>query len=536
VENKDLLRILLVDDEPFIRKGLAALIDWEAEGYCIANEAENGAAAIQLLKEEKYDLIISDIKMPEIDGIDLMKYVKTNKLSTAKFIFLSGYYEFQYAKAAIQYDCCDYILKPVQKEELLTTLRKIIEEHRQESGIVHNKRVCEKAYLDRNLMSLLWGKFDDENLQYVQENLQLSEEVTYVCVEILLKDEKFMALPEAKKREQQRKLYRNAGLLLKKQSDHVIFDVTKYAQSYDIGLIFCTCMAGERNMSEEDWFDWFLNCLSQRMEYKIAAYVGSKVKGIAMISDSYREATVTRSFCLFQRQDDKQMYTADKNHIPSQDNYFRKELDHLIHVIEIGDKKLIEQNVKEFYNRMMDNGTDSELIGLNIHYFLYRLLGLAYEQEPDINQEEVMHYIRDAAFSLGIMAENEAKFRQFSLAYADYLMQLRQSNVKGVIRQIEEEIEENYADNISLKSLSEKYYINCAYLGQVFKRHYKTSFKDYLNGVRVRKAAEILLRSDEKVYEVAEKVGYKNLEYFVMKFQNAYGVTPARFRKKQEKD
>lgn len=80
--------------------------------------------------------------------------------------------------------------------------------------------------------------------------------------------------------------------------------------------------------------------------------------------------------------------------------------------------------------------------------------------------------------------------------------------------------------------MGEKYFINSAYLGQLFKKKYGCGFKEYVNGVRLRKAAEMLLRTDEKVYIIAEKVGYKNLEYFINKFESVYGITPSRFRKK----
>lgn len=116
------LRVLIVDDEPYIRQGLRVLIDWDAEGFCISDEAENGIKAIELMKKNTYDLILSDIKMSEMDGVELIAYVDEYRLSNANFIFLSGYYEFSYAKTAIRHGCCDYILKPIQKEELLSAI------------------------------------------------------------------------------------------------------------------------------------------------------------------------------------------------------------------------------------------------------------------------------------------------------------------------------------------------------------------------------------------------------------------------------
>ncbi|NLC19661.1 MAG: response regulator [Clostridiales bacterium] len=192
-----LLKVLVVDDEPFIRKGLAALIDWEAEGYCISGEASNGATAIELLKNNTYDLIISDIKMPQMDGIEFLTYVKENKLSDARFIFLSGYYDFQYAKTAIQYGCCDYILKPIQSEELLATIRRIMNDYRKEADKKESRKDDAKAY--HHLMAVLWGKCDDIDIRYVQDKMELSGDMTYVHCELSQNDDKFMALSKDQK-------------------------------------------------------------------------------------------------------------------------------------------------------------------------------------------------------------------------------------------------------------------------------------------------------------------------------------------------
>ncbi len=110
---EEMLRVILVDDEPFILQGLKVLIDWEAEGYEIAAALDNGEAVIEFLKENQVDLIITDIKMPGMTGIDLIRRIRQENLSEAYFVILSGYNDFTYAQQAIRYNCVDYILKPV---------------------------------------------------------------------------------------------------------------------------------------------------------------------------------------------------------------------------------------------------------------------------------------------------------------------------------------------------------------------------------------------------------------------------------------
>lgn len=122
-------------------------------------------------------------------------------------------------------------------------------------------------------------------------------------------------------------------------------------------------------------------------------------------------------------------------------------------------------------------------------------------------------------------------FKEFAREFSDYLHELRQHAFGGVLTEIEKEITEHYMDNLSLKFLSEKYFINSAYLGQIFKRQFGSPFKDYLNNYRIDRAAELLIRSDEKIYLIAEGVGFNNTDYFISKFVQLKGITPLQYRK-----
>ena len=532
--NIPFIRVLLVDDEPYTRKGISALIDWEAEGYCIVGEASNGISAIELLKQNHYDLIITDIKMPEMDGIEFITYVKNNRLSNARFLIVSGYYDFQYAKTAIRCGCCDYILKPIQKDELLSTIRKIMEEYQRETGREKNKRAYEKAFLDRQLMAIIWGKYDSLNIKYVQEKMFLSNEIAYIHCEIALSDKKFLSLTEDNRRGQQRRLYNYASLLLKNYSYHIIYDVTKHTECYDIGIIYCNDMAKEKAMTQEEWLDWLLKELTERVGYEIIACLGSNVETINMVADSYREAIMFRSFKFYKKHDNMNAWI-EKKELAAKgtlDDTLKRQLDELIHVVEINDKIKIKEYAGCLYEGMMKQNIDSEKVDRNIQYLLYCMLGLAYKQEADINQEEILQYIREAIFYPETLNTNKWKFMKLMVDYSDYLCQVRKNCTRGTVNLIETEIEENYADNISLRSLGEKYSINSVYLGQLFKKEYGCAFKDHLNNVRIRKAAEMLLHTDKKVYEVAVDAGYKNQEYFINRFEEVYGLTPTRFRKR----
>ena len=194
----------------------------------------------------------------------------------------------------------------------------------------------------------------------------------------------------------------------------------------------------------------------------------------------------------------------------------------------------IRSAVDQFYEEMGQRGVHGEAMTLNINYLLFQLIHLASEQDDEVNQEEILRLISESSFETGTMRGSKTHLMRFACEYGDYLSQLRKNVSRGVLGNVEKEIKEHYADNLTLKGLSEKYYVNSAYLGQLFRKKYGQSFKDYLNNYRMDQAVDLLLHSDKKIIQVAEEVGYHDLDYFVNRFIQVKGCTPAKFRKQMQ--
>lgn len=142
-----------------------------------------------------------------------------------------------------------------------------------------------------------------------------------------------------------------------------------------------------------------------------------------------------------------------------------------------------------------------------------------------------MLYISENVSESGIARGSKIHLKRFACEYAEYLVQLRQKVSRGVLLSVEREVREHYAENLTLKDLSKTYFVNSSYLGQIFRKKYGQSFKDYLNSYRIKESAVLLLRTDKKVSEIAEDVGYHDTDYFIRKFIEMNGCTPARYRK-----
>lgn len=527
-----MLRVLLVDDEPFFVQGLSVLIDWAAEGYEIAGTAANGKEALEFLKSNRADLIIADIKMPVMTGIELLETIRRENISEAYFVILSGYNDFQYVRQALRHECMDYVLKPVRQEELTEILRKAAGMHETRSQKMKKDQQMERAYLARNVNLLLSGKYDQINLEYVKNHMRLSPGMRYISIEI---DEMELTeeLPEEKKYALQRQIYQRCMEYLgEKDSNHCIFDVSNQENSYDIGFLYCRYMAEDKGVREQEYLETFLKEVRRSMDIPVVMFVGSRIEEISGISESYQTAAVVKSFRAFSAKRNITYYEEEMKKGYSGTIMCKQSLDALVCSIEQNDQKGIAGNVEIFYEEMNHLGTDANLVDLNINYLLFQLIHLAAEQDDNVNQEEILHFISTGAFNRGTMRGSKAHMIRFACEYARYLIQLRKDTSKGVLAQVEREVREHYAGNLTLKELSKKYHVNSAYLGQIFKKKYEQSFKDYLNNYRIEQAAAILLRTDKKVYEVAEAVGYHDLDYFINRFILAKGCTPAKFRKR----
>ena len=249
-----MLKVLLVDDEPFIIQGLKVIIDWENEEFEIAGTASNGKEALQFLENENVDLVIADIRMPEMTGLELLETLRKEKKSDVYFVILSGYADFSYAQQAMQNDCTDYILKPVDKEMLLKVLNKVLVLKNEKNQINEDNKKMKQAYLARHLISLIQGKYDEVNLNYVKENMRCEGGARYVEIQM----EQLPAgdeILDSDMRSLQRKMYESCVAFLGADSAHCVFDVSVNEKVYDIGFIFSDYMAEEAAKTERKYLE-----------------------------------------------------------------------------------------------------------------------------------------------------------------------------------------------------------------------------------------------------------------------------------------
>src|SRR5699024_5631471 len=176
-------KILLIDDDYFVRKGLLRIIDWRDCGFEVCGEADNGEDALLLIKQMSPDLVVTDIRMPVLDGLDLIKATVKTINPTPNFVIISGHDDFKYAQLAVRYGVHDFLLKPIDKEEFGKTLVKVAGKIRNENIVRKNK---EKLAAQVALEDVLHGKANKETeLEYRQRlNIESSEKLCYIILEL----------------------------------------------------------------------------------------------------------------------------------------------------------------------------------------------------------------------------------------------------------------------------------------------------------------------------------------------------------------
>lgn len=216
---------------------------------------------------------------------------------------------------------------------------------------------------------------------------------------------------------------------------------------------------------------------------------------------------------------------------PSKTVLCKKSLDNLVDAVNQNDTVLINKSVDELFVEMDGLDRNRETVTMNLNWLIFRLLNLATEQDESVNQDEVLSYISGSVSKEEIIRGSRVHMRKFACECAEYLVQLRKNVSRGILTEIENEIKEHYAENLTLRELGQKYYINSSYLGQIFRKRYGQSFKNYLNNYRIKEAASQLIRTDKKIGQIAEDVGYHDLDYFISRFIEQEGCTPSRYRK-----
>ena len=500
-----IFKLLVVDDEAIMRKGIANFIDWDSLDCKVAGTACNGIEAIEFIKTNPVDIVITDIKMPGADGLAVAKFIYENK-PEIRVILLTGYADFEYAQTAIKYNVSAFILKPTNKKELLEAIQdaqKQIVTSKKHSSIAKE----ELAFLKDQLLLEMTGSAYLPSFQERLSVLDISLEHYYIAAFQLVPLENDIAFLKNiiinEKKDAYCYRYNNLVIAVYFLDDHYEYvpgsilencqEITVIAQTLDSRQI---SVGISRYHSKASDFSYAvseaIHALTLNFYYE---------KSIALFSDAPENAdydlTAENSLDLFHFE----------NHLH---NWLFEDANAVLH-------KIFNKFKTNFVN-----SADAKNICAQIYYICCRVL---IKRENDAPSGEYLSRISKATdiFSL----ENTV------YALMDYTKEHSVGNAAVQNKLFDHAmkfIHSHLSEPLSLDILSDHLHISPSHLSRTFKKVCGESLTEYINHMRVEKAKEYLLQKDILAYEVANLVGYNDATYFSSIFKKYTGVSPTEYR------
>lgn len=520
--------VLLVDDEVFARKGLRQLIDWEACGYRVIGEADNGEDAYAFIERMKPDLVITDIRMPVMDGLELIRKTVESKLPEQPgFIIISGYNDFAYAQQAVRYGVHDFILKPVDDGELKAALRNLDEKLRREKLIRGRKR---QLFHDLLIEAAVKGEADEEALAAWREQLGVrpGEAVHYAFVEVNDRHPWAEWTPEADGDDQMHERIRQVIDRATGAETETFLHHHHNRYGVIITQRHLRPFGGDparlaRTLQQE---------LAKALNATVYIYVGTSVDDLRRLGDTYRSAKEALLYKFVADTDQTVIYDQVRElplqYIDLDNDIYRRLMDN----VEENNAETIVRTIDEMFREFREKRYVPEAVKAAIHRCVSGIVQLL--NGVGLDQKQLASFEPVIAWPDYNVSPQELKrlVVRFALESAEWLGRHRKESLRGNIRHIKAYIDEHYRENISLKSIASRFYINPVYLGQLFKKTYGVYFNDYVLRLRVEEAKRLLRQTDLRIYEIADRVGFSNADYFVTQFEKIEGMTPTEYRNK----
>lgn len=518
-------KVFFVEDESVTREGIRDNVDWTTSGFEFCGEAADGEMALSLLRMAKPDVLITDIKMPFMDGLQLSKIVR-ERMPWVKIIILSGHDEFEYAQEAIRLGVTDYLLKPVTVQKLQTALQKLAGQLNQEKKEQANLKKLQaqveenQATLrERLLYKLVIGAVTSAEAIEQGQLLELDLIARYYLIVILKIELRDRSEPFDYAGYQQVQLM--VSTLTEKNPDILLL-------KKDWGDLILILKGNTPEFLEEER-DLLLNEVRQagaKTRYQLTLGVGTVQNRIADICHSYVEALVTIQN-LAGDQASRSAQTVERA------DFFRLDKSAVEHYLRSGVKDEFEGFFNAYFRPLGETVLKSNLI--KTYIFVDVMLAAAKlvdELGGDIDQ--VVPELNSIETILSNIKTLEQLHEQVQTIFSSALtFRDGQPNnqYKLLIRQAKEFIEQHYTNpELSLQAVAARVHLSASHFSVVFSQETCQTFKSYLTEIRINKAKELLRTTALRSAEIAYQIGYNDPHYFSLVFKKNTGLSPIEFR------
>ena len=540
------MKVFLVEDEYIVREGIKNNIDWEKNGYDFCGEASDGELAFPMISEKRPDIVITDIRMPFMDGIELSRMIK-EEYPEIKIIILSGHEEFEYAKAAIQIGVEEYLLKPINGDELLQVVnrvaQKIKEENESRETLQEGEGDENFEYAKRQLLSSL-----------IDDNASLSdamEQGKKIHLNLMAQCYNIMMLKLQRKNKEQGfsqrilELYKTMEDTLKEQDGQsIMFDRAPE------GKVILFMGSGEEEIRRN--MDVFAGQFREILpEYEDVTYFGSvgvPVMRLRELGESYEAAShgfsyrfltkpnqIVDNHTVFDQTRNEKKFSCSIGSVDIQ-NLDKQKIESFL---KGGEMDEIHFFVEEYMKNTGDAGKNSMIFRQYIvmdmffaasHFLTQITDGREQLGEPFESPEQMQKIVSDLEATVVYIKELFTKVMQVRDA------QTTEHN-SDVVENAKKYISENYHDEeLTLNTVAHEVNVSPNHLSAMFSQKTGQTFVKYLTDVRMHRAKELLKCTSKRSNEICEEVGYRDPHYFSHLFKKNVGCSPIQYRERGGKE
>lgn len=528
----ELYRVMLVDDEEDVIQAIINKLDWETLGFQVVGFAENGEEALEMTQRLQPDVIMSDIKMPFMDGLTLCKKIKEWNRGI-KFVIFSGFDEFEYAKESIKLEVEEYILKPIRAVELQSVFQRIKKNLDQEIQEKRNVEKLSKYYKDslpimgeQFLINLLEGRIEEDKISELMTFYRIDLTGHYFMVSILKTES-----VGSEKDIQQIQL---ESVSLKEIAEENLKDLCQCKVMIYLNNVVALAALKEsdNNIKIINRMEQICNLSKRMLGVNTAAGIGRVYEGISNARFSYKEAQNALEYRVLQEAnqaiyiDDIEPYKGKETEI---DPLY---VENILKSIKLGKKEELIKAIELFINQLKESQISLHRYQILLTEIIAELikLGRSYHLELETIFGEQFNIYQDIYQSDSVDTLNE-RLEEICMKITGSIGRERKDSAKLLAEKAKEYIEENYADpELSVDVICKHLGLSAAYFSTVFKKEVGMTFVMYLTKVRMEQALMLLNTTEEKTYIISSKVGYLEPNYFSYVFKKQYGVSPSKYR------
>lgn len=534
----NLYKIMLVDDEEEVRKGMIKKIQWEEAGFQVVGDGENGEDALEKIELLEPDVVLTDIKMPYMDGLALAERIRQNYPSIKVLIF-SGFDDFEYAKRAIKLNVTEYILKPVNVEELTLILKRIkhnldeeIEQKRNVNTLRENYKnslpIIREHFLNDLVRTSLAGDVIAQKLE--EYNIPVAGAQKWVVAAINVEPREHSQIKTLSLHEEQELI----PISVKKLVEDQLKEYCRFALFQSSGelIVLAAIDSGNTKTGLIAVLGDICKETKRILEVTVTIGIGHGCIRLEDVSQSYCSALDALGYKAI-TEPGSTIYINDVEPIHDGTLLFdSREEAELVSAIKFGPQEQIEAVVKTIVGKMDDakvHVRQCQVYSLTVANSLIKLI-----QQYDLALPQVLE-TEGGFFDFPKIIQKRDDFYQWLLSSAfsinKTIHEARDNTTKHLISEARQYILEHYQNpDLSVEMICRHLHMSPAYFSTIFKRETGQAYIAYLTEIRLNKAVELLDTTDDKTYIIASKVGYQEQNYFSYVFKKRFGISPTKYR------